>query len=462
MRPIDDISIHYRHHSHEIGDVHPYFLEDGRLYMYYLKPGGKYDVALLVSSDMLQYEEAAVQLLEDDSKPAIKPWFVLGIFYDEHKGVYRSYSGTDGNRMRSAYSVNLHEWKAADERYDIPRQEGYTVQRDPFVIWNEEDGQYWAVMTCRRGGDQSGPGGSVGYAVSSDLQTWTGMGDLYAPGNIGDPEVPQLFKFGNKWYLIFSVYHHRVGTTTCLVSDSASGPWREENVQLLDGEDFAAAQVAIDYTGRLMLFGWIPLRDTETIGEQHWGGDIAFPRELLQRPNGRFDVRLPTDIEQALRGETILLPDDLPVIASDEGEKVVNLPHAHNRFGLQFSWQRGQSQISGGIRVTSEAAHDPVTVELDISAGKLTIFTGSHIHSELAVSLADEQWIQFHLIIEDDIAELFINGRYSLAARLMSRVSNATLQLYERGNSGTDHTHFEHIQLYGLKTKQELSSAFHI
>ncbi|GEM_PF-1083958 len=453
------VPLHFRHSEHEIGDVHPYFAEDGTLNMYYLRPGGGYEAALLTSRDMLRYGEASLTLKRDASVSPVKPWFVLGVFYDEQAGVYRSYSGTDGNVMRSAYSTDLQTWHAAGSEYDIPPQPGYAVQRDPFVFRNEDDGQYWAVMTCRKGGDQNGPEGSVCYAVSPDLKSWTGMGDLYAPGNIGDPEVPQMFKHQGKWYLIFSVYDHRVGPTTSLVSDSPHGSWLEADKQLLDGEDLAAAQIAFPADGRPLLFGWIPLRDVETIGYQHWGGDIALPRELVRRPDGLFDVRLPDSVGQAIRGGRLPLPATLDTAPSAVGNLEAAIPGRYDRFDLTFEWQPSDSDAVGGVRIVSDGSERPVTFELDPADGKLRIRSDDVVHSELQVELGSTEAVRARLIVEDDIVELFVNERYALAARLMEPVRQASLSLFDSGDAAVSPSGFvfSAIELYRLLGRQELA-----
>ncbi|OXS57571.1 hypothetical protein B1A99_16045 [Cohnella sp. CIP 111063] len=456
---MSSVPLHFRHSEHEIGDVHPYFAKDGALNMYYLRPGGGYEAALLTSRDMLRYEEASLTLKRDASVPPIKPWFVLGVFYDEQAGVYRSYSGTDGNVMRSAYSTDLQTWQAAGPEYDIPPQPGYSVQRDPYVFRNEDDGQYWAVMTCRKGGEQNGPEGSVCYAVSPDLKSWTGKGDLYAPGNIGDPEVPQMFKHEGKWYLIFSVYDHRVGPTTCLVADSPHGPWLEADMQLLDGEDLAAAQIAFPAGGRPLLFGWIPLRDVETIGYQHWGGDIALPRELVRRPNGLFDVRLPASVGQAIRGGRWPLPAAPDAVHSADGDREAVIPGRYDRFDLTFEWLPSATDAVGGVRIVSDGSERPVTVELDPAAGKLRIRSGEIVHSELQVELDSTEVVRARLIVEDDIVELFVNERYALAARLMEPVRQASLSLFDTGDAADSPSGsvFSAVELYRLLSRQELA-----
>jgi sucrose-6-phosphate hydrolase SacC (GH32 family) len=440
----DEQLMHYIHPEHAVGDVHPFY-HDGSLYLYYLKPGGKYEAALLRSTDLLNWEAVEISHEPDGLSPPLRPYFVLGIFYDPASKLFRSYFGSDGNIMRGSTSEDLLTWRAAGEAYNIPAQPDYTVQRDPFVFWNEEEQQYWVVMTCRKGGSNNGPHGGIAYAASPDLTNWTPCGDLYFHGNMGDPECPEMFQLGDKWYLLFSAYDHKVGRPNYLMSDHSTGPWDTDQAACLDGSDLAAAQTVSYGTGRL-LFGWIPLQDTETLGHQYWGGHLAFPREIYREADGTLGSRLEASIGRRIRGDLLL---SLSSNVLNPASPRLELAGLFDRIDMDLEVQMNDS--NGYLTILlqhAQAALPPVSITLDQAEHRLLIATEETIHSDLPIHRRGP-CTRMRIVVEADIVEVFMDDRYSLAARTSARLKQFTVSISSRAGNAS----LQNIQVYQLQAK---------
>jgi hypothetical protein len=59
-------------------------------------------------------------------------------------------------------------------------------------------------MTARAPGiAEPNAGGTIGFATSPDLLTWTLQPPVYRGGMFGQMEVPQVFQYRGKWYCLF-------------------------------------------------------------------------------------------------------------------------------------------------------------------------------------------------------------------------------------------------------------------
>ena len=430
-------SVHYLPRGYALGDVHPYY-EQGVYYLFYLKPGA-YDSALIRSTNLLDWTE--VELRHGPPPPGDwhRPYYVLGVFRDRHAGGYRSYYGCR-NRMVGSVSTDLLTWASAPLSECIPEQpDRYDRQRDPYVFWNEGDRRYWCVMTCRVKGAPEAKAGAVGYATSADLKTWQPHGDLFYPGDIGEPECPQLFRLGARWYLLASVYDRAVGKASYWVADAPTGPWTVSRPASLDGKDLCAAQVVSDGQ-RHLLFGWIPLTASRP-GQQHWGGHLALPREVYQTADGALATRLEPAAGAAIRGDPLFRTNALAVAAAD-GQAVAMLPGCTGRLDIALELRAGRGCTRSGVLL----GRCEVAVDFD---GQRLVVRGAagETVSELPVAASAETAARLRVVADGDIVEAFLDDRYSLAARLPLDVSAGAAAVYACSGSAC----FTNISVHRLK-----------
>lgn len=411
-------TLHFKPSDHALGDVHPFF-KDGECFLYSLKPGN-YDSVLARSRDWLRWTETPVTHTPVAKDDWFSPYFVLGVFRDDAAGVYRSFHGHARGRIASSESENLIDWSCAPKEFSVPPGDYYERRRDPFVFWIPERKEYGCVMTTWMKGRSKETGGAISLATSPDLQHWTDHGPIIDPGNIGEPECPQMFRLGAHWHVLASIYDRAVGRPVCWRSGSPLGPWRAAPDGQLDGKDLCAAQIAFDGDTPL-LFGWIPLTPAQP-GKQHWGGHLAIPREVHALSDGSLGTRFPRKIAKAL--------DSLPW-RSVNPFTVSSRPHA-----IGGEWRNivAEFEIANsppGSRMEVEFAPLGKVV---IAAQSIRILDGKgQCWSELpARGPLGPSWTA-HLVIEDDIIEVFVGEQFSLAARLPGQIKPRRLAFSSSG-----------------------------
>lgn len=396
--------VHFKPADHALGDVHPFF-HGGTCYLYYLKPG-KYESALVCSRDLLHWTPANLEHSPVGQGDRMSPYFVLGVFRDESAAVYRSFYGHAAGRIASSVSSDLLRWSCAPE-FELPPAGYYARRRDPFVYWVPEQGRFGCVMTTKLKERPDHRAGAISLATSVDLKGWQDLGPVFDPGNIGEPECPQVFRLGTSWYLLASIYDRAVGRPVYWISDAPFGGWENRAPRPLDGKDLCAAQAAFD-EGVPVLFGWIPLTPSKP-GSQTWGGHLALPREIVRLPDGSLGVRLARKLAERfallswqshpggeIGGAARYLPGERRAAAL---ECSLNLPEEGGKFEIGF----------------------PPLGAVSIQPSRLRIRDGTgECWSELEVDLPSDRSIAIQLFVEEDIAELFVGDRYALAARLPS------------------------------------------
>src|SRR5262249_22730334 len=128
--------------------------------------------------------------------------------------------------------------------------------RDPWVFRAEQDGRFHALVTARVPTGPAFERGVVGHAVSDDLVRWEGLPPVTRPLGVGQLEVPQAVRIGQRWYLLFASDVDTQGErwravgpgtgTYYLVGDSPTGPF-----ELVGDGALAADQVGSTYAGRV-------------------------------------------------------------------------------------------------------------------------------------------------------------------------------------------------------------------
>ncbi len=196
---------------------------------------------------------------------------------------------------------SLQSWKQEPVgRIRPPNNPAISEVRDPFVFTFE--GHRYAVQGS---GHTTGAPQLLLYACD-DLDDWTYLGPLLtfgdpvaaevAPANIW--ECPNLFRLGDRWVIILSLWRYRDGTdhlagVRYLVGDLVPHGdgllFRAESGGIVDhGPTFYAPQVLVD-GDRVLLWGWAwegAQRTDEEIAAAGWAGTLTFPRELVLLEGG--------------------------------------------------------------------------------------------------------------------------------------------------------------------------------
>lgn len=170
---------------------------------------------------------------------------------------------------------------------------------DPAVYYDPTRSAYVMLVTSLK----NGKGVFVRY-TSNDLLNWSliaPLTDFQSDAQI--LECPDIFKMGDKWYLVFSRINrdeHR--KTFYRVADSPDGPWKrcEDATGLhetFDGLYLYAAKTASNGTTRY-LSGWCSTgQEVNNNNELDWAGSLI-THKLVQQPNGRLYPTIPDAVDK--------------------------------------------------------------------------------------------------------------------------------------------------------------------
>lgn len=168
--------------------------------------------------------------------------------------------------------------------------------RDPYVMWNEQDGKYWMLVATRLSSGPHWTRGCIALLTSLDLQSWSlSPKPLFAPNDMFCPECPELFTLPltGKWYLVYSRFSSPNAGTVYRISDSPYGPFhipRDGSMGRLDGRRWYAAKSCpkMGDPNKRIYFGWIADRCVDD-ERWMWGGDMSL-REVSANVDGTLRI----------------------------------------------------------------------------------------------------------------------------------------------------------------------------
>jgi beta-fructofuranosidase len=180
------------------------------------------------------------------------------------------------------------------ETLDDVEGDAWVAWRDPYLLWNEAEQACYAYITGTvRGNGTRHERGCVALARSEDMRRWEALPPVAAPGLYHDHEVPQVFEFADRWYMIHSTrlwrYSERAyerkperwcqDGTHYLVASDPLGPWEVPPVDVVAGAAGDPPYAArVQWVGNdLLLYHWGPARR-----------ELAAPMKLSADADGRL------------------------------------------------------------------------------------------------------------------------------------------------------------------------------
>ncbi|MHB9034025.1 MAG: hypothetical protein ACYC6L_13380 [Anaerolineae bacterium] len=285
------------------------FYWDGRYHLYYLHQRG---LQHLSTDDFVTFREHPLALGPGGDND--QDWMIAtGSFIEKDGTFYLYYCGMNPHFARAgglgevvlrASSRDLDTW-TRDSAFRLePPLERYTnvAWRDPYVFWNSERGQYWMILTAQL---KEGPGkalvperrtgvGCTALYTSPDLEHWQEQAPIYSPGLFDTTECPDLFRWGDWWYLTWNEYHD-IWSVHYRMALAPDGPWLAPADDYFDGRAFYAAKTVSDGRRRF-LAGWLCTKaKDEDKGGYEWGGSLLV-HELQQRQDGTLGCKLADEV----------------------------------------------------------------------------------------------------------------------------------------------------------------------
>lgn len=194
-----------------------------------------------------------------------------------------------------AVSKDLHEWTRVSDKPAARATRAYAVLgnnhdgaehfRDPWVFWHE--GAWHMLITAT---DPSG-WGTIGHAVSQDLDRWEVLEPLVAESGFRQLEVAQTIYMDGKWVLLFCAAEKDVVRddveagwgTYCAPADGPIGPFHLDRAELFAPNVYAAR--AVHFRNEWVLFGF--LSDGTVTG---FRGVISDPIPMRMNERGTLEI----------------------------------------------------------------------------------------------------------------------------------------------------------------------------
>ncbi len=373
-------NIFYKPKDGWVGDTIP-FAHEGKFYIYYLhdeRKGNTQDEYgyrtswnLLITEDGVNIKDCKVVLPVgeyDDADYACYTGSVIEgndgqfhMFYTAQNNYNPKYH-RDGKPLQyvaHAISTDLINWEklpeltfGADESIYEPFD-----WRDPFVFYNEDKKCFDMLLAARLRGASEKNGGCVGLCRSYDLIHWEAKEPFYNPESYMTHECPDLFKLGNKWYLVYSTFSEKF-VTHYRMSDKLSGPWTSPIEDTFDGRAFYAAKTA-KVGDKRMAFAWVPTKRGESdFGQYEWGGNFI-AHEIDQTTDNKLTVKPADGLTNMFNKEAVNEKINKVEIENFEGEKsyVINGMKETCMIEAVIEFSEGVRSFGIGLRQDSALAN---------------------------------------------------------------------------------------------------------
>ncbi|WP_051201308.1 glycoside hydrolase family 32 protein [Christiangramia portivictoriae] len=432
-------------------DVMPYY-ENGKFHMFFLhdaqnKPAGEgfHDIHAFETEDFVNYDYEGRAI--DYGNPG-QPDFAVGTgslikvdgtyyyYYTGHNGTSAFLEENPRESVLLATSDDLENWTKKGD-FKITAPEGYYdfEFRDPHVLFNEEVGEYWMLVSAQTDARKA----VILLFTSPDPSTdeWAVQEPLYTTkdeDNYLMMEVPDLFKMGDYWYLIFSenwkdkITHYRVAT-------SSKGPWEKPANDMVDGQFFYAGKAVSDGNNRY-LAGWTARKSPETnSGTKDFGGNLVV-HELHQQADGKhLAVKAPSSVS------SVFANSEVPEIKETsngvtENENGFQIDASEGQAKIVFQNLSGTSKVSGNISVSQEAnagiflggndnPSESFRIQLEPRNNKIIAINNGNFENVVYYDFDSDTEYHFELYVEDSVAVLYLNGEVALSNRIYNIYDSA-------------------------------------
>jgi beta-fructofuranosidase len=307
----------YKPNDAWVGDVIPWE-EDGTIHLFYLHESRKSPKEgmpwhRVVTENLVDFQETGEALASNGPQSADFNIYTGSIVLDgegTHHAFYTGQNpaktGKDGQPLQLVMHATSQDGMQSWQRRDsdtFGASDGYETAdwRDPFVFW-DEDTQLWRMLiTARHANGPARRRGVIAQCTSRDLDRWEPARAFWDPRRYIAHECPEVFQWGEWWYLVYSEFSDAF-TTRYRMARSLAGPWLVPEHDSLDGRAFYAAKSAAR-DGRRFFFGWIASREGGSDdGAWQWAGTMSV-LEAEQRDDGTLAFHPVQELRETFSGD---------------------------------------------------------------------------------------------------------------------------------------------------------------
>jgi len=324
----------------------------------------------------------------------------------------------DGIHYRSIKQRPIEQQKEAWPE-STPGRERF---RDPNVFWNEDEGQWWMVLSAI---DADTRLNVQGLATSKDLITWKQEKHLL---DLPASDCPDVFKIGDWWYCIAHITYHRARTPR--------GPYEKYGDGFMETPFLSVPQEMFDGKRHLLAGHIIALQGERDSGAAGFSGPgiRSMFREVYADEDGGLCMR-PVKEFIDLYDEVVvdLASDPKPDVLYGKcdyrnGELACNPTHHYGRTHLSFDTPasymmkcsirlfREGATLTVGFREQDGNAQAPYKLHIRPRSNEIEI-AGPELafHRECKIDVYKPITVQ--AFVQDDFIECFVNDAYAFTFR---------------------------------------------
>ncbi|MCC7667236.1 GH32 C-terminal domain-containing protein [Liquorilactobacillus satsumensis] len=302
--------IFYRPTDGFVGDVIP-FTKNGEAYLFFLfderkEPKTGMPWKVIKTKDYAALNDLGIALPSGGLTAKDYNCYTGSVVTDEQGTDHLFYTGnnphttdTSGRSlqliMHATSTDNMLSWTRHQE-LTFGASSNYEKYdwRDPFVFRDEENGVWRMIFAARKNSGPERRRGVTAQYISKDLNFWKEVEPFWAPNRYVAMECPEVFKWGEWWYFVYSEFTDAF-TTKYRMSKSLKGPWIAPEHDSIDGRAFYAAKSTF-LNNRRYFTGWIATKKNESDdGEWQWAGNIA-TLEATQNADGTLNFKFPNEL----------------------------------------------------------------------------------------------------------------------------------------------------------------------
>jgi beta-fructofuranosidase len=481
QNPADESSMYktfYKPANGETGDPMPFYNEaDQTFYVFYLleiqsssySRGGVYLTKTKDFANFGQIAQPAILVGDQGTRDeaigtgsCIKKDNTYHFFYTGFSGAFGGYSQV----AVKATSSDLATWtkKLSPVTAQAPADCWKGEFRDPCVYWDDTRNKY--VMAVA--GIHTSRKATIVRYQSDDLNNWEAIEPILATTSNHpqafeiqtDSEItecPDIFKMGDKWYMVFSRINRDVHRKTFYrIADNPNGPWRKcDDHETFDGLYLYAAKTVSDGTNRY-ISGWASSgQQFNGSNELDWGGMLV-THKLMQQPNGKLYPVIPSAVDakfskpvkfKEIKTEGTVSGNDNHFTVSN-GKVVFNRNIASVK--IEMTIDASAATKSFGIAFGAyENQQDTYDIKFDLTANNqyglpaLFMYHGNKEHNFTPLIVPQNKIFNVKIVLEKSLCVLYINDNVAFTNHISNMNQNPWLIFADEGT-----VKFENIKIY--------------
>ncbi|GEP48032.1 glycoside hydrolase [Microbacterium saccharophilum] len=384
-----------------VGDVIPYE-EDGVLHLFYLHdtrrvPKEGMPWHRITTENLVDFVEVGSAIGSGGPEAADFNIYTGSIVRDEagvHHAFYTGqnplHRGADALPLQLVMHATSDDGMATWTRHPeltFGANPGYESAdwRDPFVFHDDESGLWRMLITARHADGPTRRRGVIAQCTSTDLTTWRPAEPFWDPRRGVAHECPEVFQWGDWWYLVSSEFSDAF-VTRYRMARTLAGPWIAPEHDTLDGRAYYAAKSA-SLGGRRLFFGWIASREAGSDdGAWQWAGTLSV-LEAEQNVDGTLAFHPPHELLDTFGDPQDAFAQNTVISAPDGHAQLVSTHDVPEAFRLTARFDAGTRAREYGVLLrASEDGDEGYILRLEPTRGRLVFDRWPRR------STGDEQW----------------------------------------------------------------------